>query len=85
MLGLLFQMGYWGPFVLGTLDSSFLFVPVGNDILIVALVAGHHRDFWIYVLSGVCGSLCGVFLLDLVARKLGEAGVQKITGRKRFA
>ena len=29
--------------------------------------------------------MCGVYLLDLVARKLGEAGVQKITGRRRFA
>ena len=66
------------------MDSSFLFVPVGNDILIVALVAGHHRDFWIYVLSGVAGSVCGVFLLDVVARKLGETGVQKIAGQKRF-
>ncbi len=66
------------------MDSSFLFVPVGNDILIIALVAANHQEFWIYVLSGMAGSECGVLLLDLVARKLGEAGVQKITGRRRF-
>ncbi len=84
MFGLLLHLNYWGPLVLGTLDSSFLFVPVGNDILIIALIAGHHKEFWIYVLSGVAGSVCGVFLLDLVARRLGEAGVQKITGQRRF-
>lgn len=84
LFGALFQIGYFGPFLLGTLDSSFLFVPVGNDILIVALVARHHSDFWIYTISGVIGSVCGVFLLDLVARKLGESGVQKVTGQSRF-
>lgn len=84
LFGALFQIGYLGPFVLGTLDSSFLFVPVGNDILIVALVARHHSDFWIYTISGVIGSVCGVLLLDVVARKLGESGVQKVTGQSRF-
>lgn len=84
ILGALFQAGYLGPLILGTLDSSFLFVPVGNDILIVALVARHHSDFWIYTISGAIGSVCGVFLLDLVARKLGESGVQKVTGQSRF-
>ncbi len=37
-----------------------------------------------YVISAVCGSTLGVFLLDLVARKGGEAGVQKVAGPKRF-
>lgn len=84
VLRALFQIGYLGPFVLGTLDSSFIFVPIGNDLLIVALVAGHHSQFWIYCISGAIGSMCGAFLLDVVARKLGETGVQKITGQSRF-
>lgn len=69
---------------MGIMDSSFLFLPFGNDLLIVALVARHHDGFPFYVLSAVCGSTAGVFLLDLVARKGGEAGVQKIAGQKRF-
>ncbi len=80
----MFQIGYLGPLVLGTLDSSFIFVPIGNDILIIALVARHHSDFLMYSLSGAVGSMIGVFLLDVVARKLGETGVQKITGQSRF-
>ncbi len=81
---LIFHLGYFGPFVMGVLDSSFLFIPFGNDLLVVALVARHHQGYLIYVLSAACGSACGAFLIDLAARKAGEAGVQKIAGRSRF-
>lgn len=70
---------------MGIMDSSFLFLPFGNDLLVVGLVARHHEGYWLYVLSATCGSTVGVFLLDLVARKTGETGVQKIAGRRRFA
>lgn len=69
---------------MGILDSSFLFVPFGNDFLVAGLVARHHQGYPFYVASAVCGSTCGTFLLDLVARKAGEAGVQKVAGRARF-
>ena len=69
---------------MGVLDSSFLFLPFGNDLLVVALVARHHEGYLLYVLSAVCGSTCGTFLLNLVARKAGEAGVQKVAGQSRF-
>jgi membrane protein YqaA with SNARE-associated domain len=82
--GIFLSLGYFGPFLLGIADSSFLFVPIGNDLLIVALVARHHHHFWLYVLSGACGSTLGVFFLDLVARAIGEAGVQKMVGKRRF-
>lgn len=69
---------------MGAMDSSFLFLPIGNDLVIVYLVARHHANWWIYVISGVCGSTLGACILDLVARKVGEAGVQKMAGKKRF-
>ena len=69
---------------MGILDSSFLFIPFGNDLLVVGLVARHHQGYLLYVLSAVCGSACGAFLIDLAARKAGEAGVQKVAGRRRF-
>jgi membrane protein YqaA with SNARE-associated domain len=83
-LALLLHLGYFGPLLMGVLDSSFLFVPFGNDLLVIALVARHHEGYPLYVLSAVCGSTCGALLLDLVARKAGEAGVQKVAGRSRF-
>ena len=69
---------------MGVMDSSFLFLPFGNDLLVVGLVARHHDGWPFYVLSAVCGSTLGVFLLDLLARKGGEKGVQKAAGQKRF-
>ncbi len=69
---------------MGAMDSSFLFLPFGNDLLVVGLVARHHEGYLLYVLSAVCGSTLGVFLLDLVVRKGGEATVQKVAGQKQF-
>jgi membrane protein YqaA with SNARE-associated domain len=84
LLHILFQLGYFGPLVMGALDSSFLFLPFGNDLLVVSLVARHHQGLIIYVLSAATGSTVGVLLLDLVARKAGEEGIQKVAGPKRF-
>jgi len=85
LLRFLFQLGYFGPFFLGLMDSSFFFLPFGNDLLVVALVARHHGAWPWYVISATCGSTLGVSLLNLVAGKVGETGVQKIAGRRRFA
>ena len=84
LMRFLFHIGYFGPFLMGIFDSSFLFLPFGNDLLIVALTARHHGGYLLYVLSAVIGSTTGVFFLDLVARKLGEEGIQRVAGEKRF-
>ncbi len=69
---------------MGVLDSSFLFLPFGNDLLVVGLVVHNHSGMVYYILTAVCGSTLGVLLLDVVARKGGEEGVQKVAGMKRF-
>lgn len=69
---------------MGVFDSSFLFLPFGNDLLVIALTARHHEGYLLYVLSAVCGSTLGIFFLDLIARKLGEGGVTKVVGKRRF-
>jgi membrane protein YqaA with SNARE-associated domain len=80
----LFHLGYFGPFVMGILDSSFLVLPFGNDLLIVGLVAHNHHGLPFYVLSAACGSTVGVLSLALVARKFGEEGIRKVAGQKQF-
>jgi membrane protein YqaA with SNARE-associated domain len=70
---------------MGILDSSFLFLPFGNDLLVVTLVARRHQGLPWYVLTAALGSTIGVILLALVARKLGEEGIKKMAGEKRFA
>jgi membrane protein YqaA with SNARE-associated domain len=84
LLRFLLHLGVLGPFVMGIFDSSFLFLPFGNDLLIVALTARHHNLYLIYVVSAVCGSTLGVFFLDLIARRIGEEGVARVAGKRRF-
>jgi len=74
-----------GPLLLGILDSSFLFLPFGNDLLIVLLTARSHHIVILVVLSAALGSTIGVFLLDIVSRKGGEEGLKKTMRPKRLA
>lgn len=84
LLQFLFHIGYCGPLVMGILDSSFLILPFGNDLLVVGLVARHHQGAPWYVLSAACGSTIGAFLLAFVSRKAGEEGIRKLSGDKRY-
>src|ERR1700675_4183230 len=77
------HIGAFGLVILGILDSSFLFLPFGNDLLLVVLVARHHAYLPLYVLAASLGSATGVLLLDLVCRKGGEEGLKKIISRRR--
>lgn len=70
---------------MGVLDSSFLFLPFGNDLLVVTLVARNHQRWPWYVLAAALGSTIGVFFLSFVAQKLGEEGIKKMAGEKKFA
>jgi uncharacterized membrane protein YdjX (TVP38/TMEM64 family) len=82
--GWLLSLGSGGLFLLGVLDSSFLFLPLGNDLLITALTIQHHERLPLYVALASLGSCTGVFLLDLAVRKGGEAGLEKIMSKRRF-
>ncbi|HZJ44760.1 MAG TPA: VTT domain-containing protein [Pyrinomonadaceae bacterium] len=79
-------MGAFGLFLLSALDSSFLFLPFGNDVLLIALVSSERTGpTWIlYVLVSAVGSLVGVFLIDLIMRKTGEKGLERFIGPKRL-
>ena len=82
LLASLLQLGAGGILLLAIADDSFLFLPVGNDLLTVILVARHHQRLLLYVAAGAAGSAMGVFLLDLVVRKGGEAGLKRLVKPK---
>lgn len=84
LLHFVFSIGYFGPLLMGVLDSSFLVLPFGNDILVVGLVAHNHHGIPLYVLSAACGSTIGALLLALVSRKIGEEGISRLAGQKRY-
>ena len=80
----LLRLGLFGPLLLGIADSSFLFLPFGNDLLIVILTARDHSHLAVYVVMAAIGSTLGVVLLDAVCRKGGEEGLKKMMKPKRL-
>src|SRR5215213_6180550 len=79
MFRLVRGMGGVGLFLMGALDSSFLFLPFGNDLLLIAMVSADRDGLqWIYyVIMSALGSVVGVFLIDLIMRKAGEEGLER--------
>ena len=82
LIGLFVQFGAFGLLLLAVADDSFLFLPIGSDLLTVLLVARHHDQLPLYVLAAAVGSTIGVFLLDLVCRKGGEEGLKRLVKPK---
>jgi membrane protein YqaA with SNARE-associated domain len=74
MFAVFWKLGGPGLLVLGILDSSFLFAPLGNDLLVVAMSARYHsvaRALYYAAMSTV-GSVLGCLLVDVVFREAGE-------------
>jgi membrane protein YqaA with SNARE-associated domain len=86
LYGLFRHFGGAGLLVLGVLDSSFLFAPLGNDLLVVALTARYHSipRMLYYAGMSTAGSVLGCLLVDLVFRKAGERGLEKHLPRRRL-
>ena len=80
------RLGVFGPLLLETLDSSFFYVPLANELLLFALIHGQEsRWMWIaYALAGAAGSVAGVWLLDLVMRRVGQGAVERFVKPARF-
>jgi membrane protein YqaA with SNARE-associated domain len=83
-LHFIFYLGYFGPLAMGILDSSFLILPFGNDLVVVGLVASHPHRWMGYVVMAAIGSTIGALLLAAVARKLGEEGFARFAGKRGF-
>jgi len=86
MLRFFLRLGIFGLFLLSALDSSFLVLPFGNDLLLIALVSRDRSSLmWIaYVLVSAIGSLAGVFIIDLLMRKAGEKGLEHFLSQKKI-
>lgn len=76
-----FRMGGLGLLALGTLDSSPLVMPLGNDLLMLALSARHHDRVLYYIVMATLGSIIGCFFTDWVSRK-SERGLKKVVPSK---
>ena len=79
-------MGVFGLFLLSALDSSFLVLPFGNDLLLIALVSSNRGSLvWlVYVVVSAIGSVVGVLIVDLLMRKMGEKGLERFVSQIRI-
>src|SRR5215218_8167961 len=75
-----------GLFLMSALDSSFLVLPFGNDLLLIALVSANRESLWwiAYVIVSAIGSPVGVFVVDLIMRKAGEEGLERFVSRNKI-
>jgi membrane protein YqaA with SNARE-associated domain len=80
----LFHAGGLGLLTLGAFDSSPLVVPIGNDLLVLALSARYHEHMLYYAAMATAGSLIGCFATDWISRK-SESGQKKFLSGKRLA
>ncbi|HEX6649702.1 MAG TPA: VTT domain-containing protein [Pyrinomonadaceae bacterium] len=79
------RLGIFGLFLLSALDSSFLVLPFGNDLLLIALTSARRDSLiWIaYVVVSAIGSVAGVLVVDLLMRKAGEKGLERFISAQR--
>lgn len=79
-----FALGGAGLVLLGILDSSFLMLPLGNDLLVVALTASHPDRMYYYAVMATIGSTTGVVFCHYVCSRMGEKAIGKKTKRMEY-
>jgi membrane protein YqaA with SNARE-associated domain len=86
LLPFFWNLGGPGLLILGIFDSSFLFAPLGNDILVIAMTARSRNlgDMLYYAAMSAIGSVLGCLLVDLLLRRAGEKGLEKHLPRRRL-
>lgn len=82
-LSLTAGMGYWGVFILMTIESTFL--PLPSEIVIppaAYLAYKGEMSLWIVILAGVAGSVAGALINYFLARFLGRPLVYAFVNTK---
>jgi membrane protein YqaA with SNARE-associated domain len=77
----LFRMGGLGLLTMSTIDSSPIVMPLGNDLLMLALSARYHERMLYFALMATAGALMGSFITDWLSRK-GERSLKKVVPGK---
>jgi membrane protein YqaA with SNARE-associated domain len=78
-------LGPAGVFLAASLDSSFLSLPEINDLLVVTAAARAPETAWLYIVMATLGSLAGCSILWVLARRGGEAFLERRFGSARVA
>ena len=76
-------LGGFGLLGVGVL-TSFIFVPFGHDLLMVAMTARNREMMLYYAAMSTAGSVLGAYLIDVVFRKGGEIKLARQLPPKRL-
>lgn len=86
MLRFFRRLGVVGIFLFSVLDSSFLVLPFGNDLLLIGLTSSDPSGVaWIgYAFAASIGSVLGVLIVDWPMRTTGEKGLERFISSYRM-
>ena len=73
--------GVWGLFSISFLDSSFVPLPVFNDLALILLASQHPSRAPFYALGSTAGSVLGCYVLFVLSRRGGKYLWRKATPR----
>jgi membrane protein YqaA with SNARE-associated domain len=79
----LIGLGALGVFAIALLDSAFIPLPGGPDVVVMALAHHNHAMAPAYVAAAIAGSTLGSLLLYFIARKGGQAALRRFSPQKR--
>ena len=79
----LIGLGALGIFGIALLDASFIPLPGGPDVAVMALAHQNHAMAPAYVIAAIAGSTIGSLLPYFVGRKGGEAALRRFSPKKR--
>jgi membrane protein YqaA with SNARE-associated domain len=84
IVSFLIGLGGLGLFAIAAADSSFLILPVANDLLVIVLTSKSPSLLLYYAAMSTSGSVLGIFILDLIFRKGGQALIEKHISKRRL-
>ena len=79
----LLAYGGWGLFAISLLDSAFVPLPSGPDLVMITLSAKNPAAMPLYALAATAGSTLGCTILYLLARRAGVAALNRVKVEKR--
>ena len=79
----LMAFGGWGLFAISLLDSAFIPLPSGPDLVMITLSAKNPAGMPLYALAATAGSTVGCTILYLIARRAGVVALNRLKPEKR--
>jgi len=79
----LMGFGVFGLFTITLLDSAFLPLPSGPDLIMITLSVAEPKWMPVYALAATIGSTIGCTLLYLAARRAGVRALRRVSVERR--